>query len=170
MNDVSKMSPSPDHTGLEVPMDSLESSNTTAKVSEQPNNLKAPKRNVFKSKIFIATVAFSVILITLMCIGFLVHYEIGSDITDGEVKFWDVNIPPEQLQWYEKGIDELRAALSIEQNRRRAKNVILFMGDGMGPNTVTASRIYAYKEEGFLSWEQFSHMGLLKVSITVNIN
>ncbi|WP_028452218.1 alkaline phosphatase [Chitinilyticum aquatile] len=34
-----------------------------------------------------------------------------------------------------------------------AKNVIFFLGDGMGPTTVTAARIYKYKEEGFLNLE-----------------
>lgn len=34
-----------------------------------------------------------------------------------------------------------------------AKNVIFFLGDGMGPATVTAARIYKYKEEGALNME-----------------
>lgn len=34
-----------------------------------------------------------------------------------------------------------------------AKNVIFFLGDGMGPTTVTAARIYKYKEEGALHME-----------------
>lgn len=35
-----------------------------------------------------------------------------------------------------------------------AKNVIFFLGDGMGPTTVTAARIYKYKEEGELNMEK----------------
>ncbi len=35
-----------------------------------------------------------------------------------------------------------------------AKNVIFFLGDGMGPTTVTAARIYKYKEEGELHMEK----------------
>jgi alkaline phosphatase len=35
-----------------------------------------------------------------------------------------------------------------------AKNVIFFLGDGMGPTTVTAARIYAYKEAGSLNMEK----------------
>ena len=34
-----------------------------------------------------------------------------------------------------------------------AKNVIFFLGDGMGPVTVTASRIYKYGEAGKLTME-----------------
>jgi alkaline phosphatase len=35
-----------------------------------------------------------------------------------------------------------------------AKNVIFFLGDGMGPTTVTASRIYKYGEAGSLNMEK----------------
>ncbi|HWV16093.1 MAG TPA: alkaline phosphatase [Cellvibrio sp.] len=34
-----------------------------------------------------------------------------------------------------------------------AKNIIFFLGDGMGPTTVTAARIYKYREEGSLHME-----------------
>lgn len=143
-------------------MDSLDSSHAFTNSLEESN---PPKSNVFKSKIFIVAVSFSSVLFTIMCIGFLVHYEMASEVYAGEdIPFWNVQLPPEQQVWYEKGIEELKNALSREINRRRAKNVILFVGDGMGPNTVTATRIYGFKEEGLLSWERFPHMGLLKVS------
>ncbi len=35
-----------------------------------------------------------------------------------------------------------------------AKNIIFFLGDGMGPTVVTASRIYQYGEKGSLKFEQ----------------
>ncbi|XP_014093006.2 alkaline phosphatase [Bactrocera oleae] len=156
--DVNKLPHSQD--GIEVQMDSLDSSHAFTNSLEEPN---PPKSNVFKSKIFIVAVTFSSVLFTIMCIGFLVHYEMASEVCDGEdIPFWNVQLPPEQQVWYEKGIEELKSALSREINRRRAKNVILFVGDGMGPNTVTATRIYGFKEEGLLSWERFPHMGLLK--------
>lgn len=62
------------------------------------------------------------------------------------------------------GKSELNEALNVQINNRVAKNVILFVGDGMGPNTVTATRIYKYGESGRLTFEKFPHMGLLKVS------
>ena len=34
-----------------------------------------------------------------------------------------------------------------------AKNVIFFLGDGMGPTTITASRIYRYGEGGKLTMD-----------------
>lgn len=50
-----------------------------------------------------------------------------------------------------------------KKNEGQAKNVIFFIGDGMGPNTVTAARIYAKGESGRLSFESFPHIGVLKV-------
>ena len=50
----------------------------------------------------------------------------------------------------------------------RARNVLLFIGDGMGPSTVTAARIFAGQQEGlageeyFLSFEKFPHLALVK--------
>ena len=54
-----------------------------------------------------------------------------------------------------------------------AKNVILFVGDGMGISTLTASRIYEGQlagnpgEEGYLSFESFPNTALVK---TYNVN
>ena len=43
-----------------------------------------------------------------------------------------------------------------------AKNVIFFLGDGMGPTTVTAARIFKYKEEGALNFEQLQRTARIK--------
>ena len=43
-----------------------------------------------------------------------------------------------------------------------AKNIIFFLGDGMGPTTVTAARIYKYKEEGLLHFEKFARTARIK--------
>lgn len=43
-----------------------------------------------------------------------------------------------------------------------AKNVIFFLGDGMGPTTVTASRIYRYGEGGKLHMEQLRRTARIK--------
>lgn len=51
----------------------------------------------------------------------------------------------------------------MKLNHGIAKNVIIFVGDGMGPNTVTATRIYKGGETHRLAYEKFPHMGLLKV-------
>lgn len=63
--------------------------------------------------------------------------------------------------------------LSIKKNTRTAKNVILFVGDGMGVSTVTAARIFDGQsrgelgEDNVLSFETFPHVALIK---TYNTN
>ena len=43
-----------------------------------------------------------------------------------------------------------------------AKNIIFFLGDGMGPTTITAARIFKYKEEGLLNFEKFERSARIK--------
>ncbi|XP_039756950.1 alkaline phosphatase-like isoform X1 [Pararge aegeria] len=64
--------------------------------------------------------------------------------------------------WTKLATDELEEALNVKRNVNRAKNVILFIGDGMGPSTVTATRIYKGGESFKLAYETFPHVGLLK--------
>ncbi|MBX9901052.1 MAG: alkaline phosphatase [Burkholderiaceae bacterium] len=43
-----------------------------------------------------------------------------------------------------------------------AKNVIFFLGDGMGPSTVTAARIYKYGEDGSLTMDKIERTARIK--------
>ncbi|AOY98471.1 alkaline phosphatase [Cupriavidus sp. USMAHM13] len=55
------------------------------------------------------------------------------------------------------------ACLSLPaQAAGEAKNVIFFLGDGMGPTTVTASRIYKYGETGRLNMESLKRTARIK--------
>lgn len=71
--------------------------------------------------------------------------------------------------WYSIGREDLQRALNQQPNLRIAKNIIFFLGDGMGVSTVTAARIHAGQkngqpgEENFLNFEKFPYLGLLKV-------
>ena len=78
--------------------------------------------------------------------------------------------------WFEAGREAVARARRIEATRdpgARAKNVILFLADGMGLSTSTAARILEGQlrgesgEENWLSFERFPHTGLLK---TYNTN
>ncbi|MEQ1755173.1 MAG: alkaline phosphatase [Micropepsaceae bacterium] len=51
-------------------------------------------------------------------------------------------LPQANDPYYTDSEDQLEASLRLKPNTGRAKNVILFIGDGMGITTVTASRIY----------------------------
>ncbi len=80
--------------------------------------------------------------------------------------------------WKRKSSNELRKALDVSSklNLNRAKNVIIFVGDGMSLPTLTAARIYKAQkevhfdgsvrgEESLLFFEQLPHVGLSRVRI-----
>lgn len=70
--------------------------------------------------------------------------------------------------WKQLAQHELEEALTRKQNTNKARNVILFIGDGMGVSTVTAARILrgqtqgATGEETVLEFEKFPNVGLSK--------
>ena len=77
-------------------------------------------------------------------------------------------------QWFKDGAQTLVEKTQLE-NKKKAKNVIIFLGDGMGISTLTAARIYQGQqrqthdggEENFLSFEKFPNTALVK---TYNTN
>jgi len=75
--------------------------------------------------------------------------------------------------WNELAKKDILKAKSREYLNHRAKNAILFIGDGMGVSTITASRIRKGQlagqpgEEGYLFFEQFPDNALIK---TYNVN
>lgn len=73
------------------------------------------------------------------------------------------NLNEDQAYWRKNGHDELMGALNIKNVEGVAKNVILFIADGMGMTTMTSSRIYGKTEKGFLAWEKLNNIGVLKV-------
>lgn len=70
--------------------------------------------------------------------------------------------------WLRLAENEIENALKRTLNTNKAKNVILFIGDGMGVSTVTAARIYKgqlrgqHGEESILEFEKFPNVGLSK--------
>ncbi|XP_041912700.1 intestinal-type alkaline phosphatase [Alosa sapidissima] len=80
-------------------------------------------------------------------------------------------IPPEEEDprfWNVKGKEALLTALEIKPNLHKAKNLILFLGDGMGITTVTAARILKGQmagktgEETSLAMDTFPYLALSK--------
>ncbi len=76
-------------------------------------------------------------------------------------------------QWFSNGEQTAKQASLLRPNRHSARNLILFIGDGMGVTTVTAARILAGQqrgepgEENLLSFEHFPYVALSK---TYNTN
>lgn len=86
----------------------------------------------------------------------------------------DKYTPPEEKDpqfWYDLAYEEIAKRLALDQpNAKKAKNIILFLGDGMSLSTVAAARILKGQrqgktgEESALSFETFPHTGLSRVS------
>lgn len=76
--------------------------------------------------------------------------------------------------WLKSGQENLRRILAHRNNENRAKNIIIFIGDGMGISTITAGRIYKGQikgntgEEYKLAFEMFPNAGFAKVSYICN--
>jgi alkaline phosphatase len=76
--------------------------------------------------------------------------------------------PDSAAAWRAQGAAAVAAARALEPIRKPAKNVILFIGDGMGVSTVTAARILEGQlrgetgEENLLAFERLPHVALLK--------
>ncbi|XP_076237776.1 alkaline phosphatase 4 isoform X2 [Calliopsis andreniformis] len=92
----------------------------------------------------------------------------GSDaLPQGSDKYEDMSF------WLRSGQENLQRILAHRNNENRARNIILFIGDGMGISTITAGRIFKGQmkgntgEEYKLTFEKFPNTGLAK---TYNID
>lgn len=64
--------------------------------------------------------------------------------------------------WLDRGQKALNEKLNQKLNANKAKNLIIFIGDGMGLGTVMATRSYIKDVNFQLSFEKFPHVGLAK--------
>lgn len=85
---------------------------------------------------------------------------------------------PVKDSWWADGRAALDARLKVVNRPKRAKNIILMVGDGMGISTITAARIFdgqrpidgrtpAAGEENNLAWDKMTNTALVK---TYNTN
>ncbi|XP_069583122.1 alkaline phosphatase-like [Ranitomeya imitator] len=71
--------------------------------------------------------------------------------------------------WNDQALQTLKRALDLKPINHRAKNLIMFLGDGMGVTTISAARIYQGQlrketgEENILEMESFPYVALSKV-------
>ncbi|CAH3032323.1 unnamed protein product, partial [Porites lobata] len=71
-------------------------------------------------------------------------------------------------EWYKAGVKLVEDNIKLKPNTNTAKSAILFLGDGMGITTITATRILDGQqkgntgEENVLSWEVFPWSALAK--------
>jgi len=84
--------------------------------------------------------------------------------------FWPADEGDPQF-WVSEAEAELKEALRLQaRNKNVAKNVILFLGDGMGVQSVTSARILKGQKNGrgpdySLNMDAFPHSGISKVRL-----
>lgn len=72
---------------------------------------------------------------------------------------------PEELRtdyWLNNAKDFVSKKLNQSRSENRAKNIILFIGDGMSLTTQAAARVYKGGEEKSLSFEEFPYAATIK--------
>jgi len=85
----------------------------------------------------------------------------------GNAGIWD------DTDWNNLALGELEGALGLVDKINQAKNVIMFIGDGMGVSTLAAARLYHAESRGlkgeqiYLPWERFPHVALSRVSTII---
>ena len=104
-------------------------------------------------------------------LGHLLFTVIGLLLTVVDAGRRDWSIEKDAEFWRRQARTSIQDALRRQENTKVAKNVIMFLGDGMGVSTVTAGRIRKGQMKGQLGedflteMEQFEHLGLAKTSV-----
>ena len=113
---------------------------------------------VYFDKIQNATIKMNFILLTLSVLIGFAYGQRELDQTDSEY-------------WNKLSSEALHASL---QNKftKQAKNVIIFLGDGMGVSTITSARTLRRQNEKIdqLGFETFPHLSLIKVKTLIDTN
>ncbi|XP_011178280.2 alkaline phosphatase 4 [Zeugodacus cucurbitae] len=116
----------------------------------------------------LASAILLTMMITVMCIGFLVSYEVATEVSSVEdIPYWKDKLPPEQQLWYDEAIEELQLALKRDLHKQLAHNAIIFVTSGIDTEIMAAARALLAnrtKPQPALSWERFPHLGRLKNS------
>lgn len=92
---------------------------------------------------------------------------------EGSAKQESRQVPATATEWFQAGRHAIDKNHTGQADHGKAKNVILFIGDGMGISTVTAARILEGQQQGRdgefnrLSFEHFGYLGL---AVTASAN
>ncbi|XP_044016281.1 alkaline phosphatase 4-like [Aphidius gifuensis] len=100
------------------------------------------------------------LIFLIFCIIASIHNSVA--LRQGSVDYEDVSF------WMKSGQDNLQRVLSMKNIEKRAKNVIVFIGDGMGMASITSGRIFTGQRKGYsgeeykLVFEKFPNTGFSK--------
>ncbi|XP_067647681.1 membrane-bound alkaline phosphatase-like [Eurosta solidaginis] len=97
------------------------------------------------------------------CMDAIMHSDVtGMERASNEYTSRQINAESANKYWLQKGKEFIRKQANGSFNKRIAKNIILFLGDGMGLTTFTAARNLLGGEESQLSFEKFPYTGFSK--------
>lgn len=105
------------------------------------------------------------LLIIFTFIGFYVKQNCADEVNNHN------NWVPENVQEIKRRLLNYGVGVGTESSLPRVKNVILFIGDGMGISTLTATRIYKGHqnnragESEKLIWDEFLALAHIKVCV-----
>nr|XP_018915086.1 PREDICTED: alkaline phosphatase-like isoform X1 [Bemisia tabaci]XP_018915088.1 PREDICTED: alkaline phosphatase-like isoform X1 [Bemisia tabaci] len=111
----------------------------------------------------------------LLCLFLVADLDTATYAQPGNSRVGKVPLKPshyltenDNQYWLDSALAAMQQKLDTDPIRGTAKNVIMFLGDGMSVPTVTAARIYAGQlakkkgESSSLAWERFPYLGLAK--------
>ena len=89
----------------------------------------------------IATGAAVLIILTVFIPSILVHFNNVKDGTSSSVEKEGLRSASDSDPWYREAQNSLKETLRLTENvNKPAKNIIIFLGDGMGISSLTAAR------------------------------
>lgn len=84
-----------------------------------------------------------------------------------KLRFQPADIERHQDYWNNVAQSTLARQLDKNQlNTKVARNIIMFLGDGLSIPTLAATRVFLGDESTELSFEKFPYVGLSKVSVS----
>lgn len=92
--------------------------------------------NTKKNAIYILIITVVVLIGLLSFAGFLLFERKRSVLAVDKDKI-DRILKSEQRFWYDDAFNDLKKSIEFEPNEGQAKNIIVFVGDGMGNNNIS---------------------------------
>lgn len=129
-NGTSNWSPTAPPDYQEYPNDGLRRRRTTNESIQKTENVACER---LKMNLIYILIILIVVLVGILSYTLVILFEEKSDVLEPMIDdVPEVDLPIEQRTWYDNAMSELRDSVKFKQNKHKAKNIILFIGDGMG--------------------------------------
>lgn len=92
----------------------------------------AARENIKTNVIYILILTVVVLLIALLSFAGFLLFDRKSSVLLVDKSKLDRSSKLEQRFWYDDAFNDLKKSIEFERNEGQAKNIVLFVGDGMG--------------------------------------